>query len=129
MSDNVNKEWKKRADEYAFYAIQRMDLLLISVSFGGLYAAWEIFKFIQDKLHCVNYTLLLFACILFLVCIISNFLSQWCSFYAHWHEENDKKSKQYAKFIQPMNFTSLISLILGLILLGIFAFIHLSRIG
>jgi len=75
---NVNywKDERERAIKNRWYAIGRMDLLIISISGGGIYLIFQIIKHISDKQLSINYDALKVSGILFTIAIVVNFFSQ-----------------------------------------------------
>jgi len=74
--------------ERANYSIRRMDLLLISICGAGIYIIFETLKEIKNKTLIVdNSQLLKYAGLIFLIAIISNFISQLTGYYANRYEE------------------------------------------
>ncbi len=70
------KDGKKNAYSGWFYAIQRIDLLIISISGAGVYVTLEALKYAYDKKF-TNLLFLKISGILFVAAIIVNFLSQY----------------------------------------------------
>lgn len=69
------------------YSIQRIDLLIISVSGAGIYACWEIIKLLNQKYTSIDYTALKITAALFITAIVTNFISQWFGYYANGYEK------------------------------------------
>lgn len=125
-----------------FYAIQRIDLLVISISGAGIYVIFETLKYSLEKNSCLNLTLLKFAGLLFVLSIISNFLSQWSGYNANkldikkteflidiekGEEVKDKsinniqiKINQSNTYTKWLNFISTGIMIVGIVLLTLF---------
>jgi hypothetical protein len=136
----------KSASDYSFYAMQRIDLLVISVAGAGIYACWDILKYIFEKLPKADITLLKFAGFLFLSTIILNFIAQWTSYKANsgdefskrmqlneiernqpdCHKDNiaksDKITERYSTAVKITNAGSLIALFIGLVLFTTFIY-------
>lgn len=70
------KDGRKNAYTGWFYAIQRIDLLIISISGAGVYVTLEALKYAHDNKF-TNLSLIKFSGILFVLAIIVNFLSQY----------------------------------------------------
>lgn len=70
------KEGRKNAYTGWFYAIQRIDLLIISISGAGVYVTLESLKYTFEK-DIQNVYLLKIAGVLFVLAIITNFFSQY----------------------------------------------------
>ncbi len=115
---------KDNAKQYLLYAMQRIDLLLISISGAGIYGGWEIFKYVKDRSPLQNFCLLEISQILFLVTIVLNFLAQWFSYNTHWNEIIGKEQIRdlYSKWVVRLNTVSTITFIGGLICISIFSF-------
>lgn len=90
--DNERDEYLKKLDKYAdnlrenkFYSMQRIDLLIISVSGAGIYICFELLRYLASNeifkpyLGCVNIPLKISG-VLFTLAIVSNFISQWCAY-------------------------------------------------
>lgn len=136
----------KTSHDIAFYAMQRIDLLIISVSGAGIYGCWDIIKFLNDEklIPSANVCLLKISGFLFLLTIIVNFLGQWFSYKANIKDDYAKRtelqdiendcvghnkitidtsrffSDLYSKVVEYTNIFSLLFLISGLILLSSF---------
>lgn len=134
----------KSAGDIAFYAMQRIDLLIISVSGAGIYGCWEILKFIKTEKITVDLTLIKMAGVLFLSTIIINLIGQWTSYKANSKEEFIGRLKLdevnqnnigghkepiseaeclkniYTYIVNKTNTISLIALFAGLILMSVF---------
>lgn len=140
------KQEIKSASDISFYAMQRIDLLVISVSGAGIYGCWDVVKFLKDKDVCYNACILQISASLFLATIIFNFIGQWCSYKCHTiseyisecklneleyntpdHYKNEIIEKEcvskiYNKIVKITNSISLISLFIALILFSVFIF-------
>lgn len=127
------------------YGLQRLDLLIISISSGGIYTCLEMIKFLVEHNFC-SYTVGTFKypSILFIIAIVANLISQYTGYksnefdylmcdehiYCNGKEKDevsqsqidklDKKSENYNKITNFLNLSSLILLILGLIFLVFF---------
>lgn len=140
---------KEFAIQNKVYSVSRFDILLISISSGGIYIIFETLKFYKglEKPVVFNKEMLGVTGILFTVAIIINFLSQWTSFRANKNEEiwavyeirkktlDDNYDKalhlkagdhaeQYNSATGVLNVTSAIVMFAGIILLAIFNFLH-----
>jgi len=73
------KERSKKSLESMFYSMQRIDLLIISISGAGIYIVLETLKYLTDNDICIN-NLIRWSGALFLLAIILNFLSQMSGF-------------------------------------------------
>jgi hypothetical protein len=77
------------------YSMQRIDLLIISVSGAGIYICLQILQFIHEKALKVNTLSLKFTGCLFVASIIVNFIGQWCSYKANNYQYEITESKIY----------------------------------
>ena len=84
MSDDKKKELKlqmwithqERALTNKWYAIARIDLLIVSISAGGIYIVFEALKFVtESKIDAITWPLKV-AGLLFTIAIILNFIGQ-----------------------------------------------------
>ena len=69
------KERKNLAWQGLFYSIQRIDLLIISISGAGIYLTLEMMKYLTGK-HIEISLFIKFAGVFFVFAIILNFVSQ-----------------------------------------------------
>lgn len=69
-----------------FYSVQRIDLLIISLSGGGLYVTFETIKFLMSEHICADRCFLKIAGISFVLSILSNFISQITAYQSNKHE-------------------------------------------
>jgi len=93
----------------ADYSMNRIDLLIISISGAGIYACLEILKYLRENNIC-GATHFKIVGLLFGFAIFINFISQWAAYYANknnlsatkkviYDRENDTDSKsEIAKF-------------------------------
>jgi len=136
------KERQKLSAQGLNYSVQRMDLLIISISGAGVYVCLETLKYINDK-QMEPSLIIKLAGVILLIAIILNFLSQ---FFGHRANVNDylmcdaqldageKISKKeqleinnydckasfYDKATTYINYSSAIVMSIGLILLIIY---------
>jgi hypothetical protein len=129
------------------YNLQRLDLLIISISGAGIYTSLELSKFLFEQKFC-SHTLakFKFPAIIFLMAIIFNLISQYTGYLSNKYEyllcdeqienhgfENDdfikneinrldKNANISDRWTSALNLSSLILLIIGLIILIIFFF-------
>jgi len=84
---------RERAISNKWYAVGRMDLLVISISAGGVYVVLEVLKFLalDKKFSDVDSIVLKVAGLIFIVTIAMNFISQMFGFWAN------KESAKYSK--------------------------------
>lgn len=84
-------EWNEHlrtTKENSSYSLKRMDLLVITISSGGLYVIFETIKeFKTGGVNLDSTTFIKIAGIFFLSSIVLNFLSQLSAFYANMYEE------------------------------------------
>ena len=131
----------KRIWDALIYSHQRIDILLIAISGGGIYVCFETIKYFLQKGDGINLTIKLSA-IFFLATIVINLISQWCSSNVHEFdytityreisciEDNDDFNKYkdeinkyeckisvYNKAAKYLLISSFISMLTGLILL------------
>jgi hypothetical protein len=85
------------------YSIQRIDLLIISVSSAGIYVSLEIMKYITEsklltliQIKDFNFGFKITGA-LFLLSIIINFISQWSAYRANFYSLDSTKKKIEAK--------------------------------
>lgn len=152
MSDDKKQElkiqgWIKHEDRHLsnkWYAIGRIDLLIISISGGGIYIAFELLKFVKEHNMILNISSLKWAGVFFTFAIISNFISQFFGFYANDNEslyanqqikiqsgekvddgilaKLDFKGTLFNRAVRTSNFISVVSMTVGIILLSVFSF-------
>jgi hypothetical protein len=138
------EERKKLSNQYWHYSIQRIDLLVISISGAGIYVILESFKFFYDKkICCCDYIFLKISGFLFIASIIVNLLSQltgkkaneydvkWCDANMNKTENPDNnsifeiasldaKAHLNSKWTDYLNKLSIISMSIGLLTLVYF---------
>lgn len=138
-------ETKKLNMENMTYSMQRLDLLIISISGAGVYATLEMSKFIIEKKFCfATISKFHIPAILFLLAIIANLLSQYTGYLSNLYdfylcdekidcngknandeqekvfERLDKISSRYNTVTDLLNKGSLLLLVFGIICLGYF---------
>lgn len=104
MSDEKKQDVKlqrwikheERSLSNKWYATSRIDLLIISISGGGLYIAFETLKFIKEQKFQIDYNFLQWAGGFFAFAIAINFVSQIFGFYAN-KNEAEYANKQIKK--------------------------------
>jgi hypothetical protein len=145
-----NSEYIKKLEKYAeslrlvkSYSIQRIDLLVISLSGAGIYTCFETMKYI-DKIDTLKnypsiYTPFKISGGMFILSIVCNVISQWSSYKGSsialkstlktiYAEENgqdcddetnklDAKAGRYNNFTDPVNIFSIVLMIAGLVVL------------
>ncbi len=136
------REHSKSAREIVAYSIQRIDLLIISVSGAGIYACLEILKFLYEHNKQCGALSFKITGLFFTTSIIVNFISQWTAYYASLHNGNATKKvisdivnksdstveinkldcyvKIYGLLTKITNITSTLLMLIGLVLIGIF---------
>ncbi len=131
--------------ENKWYAIRRMDLLIISICSGGLFLSFEMFKFFYDK----NFDMQLVktGSFLYLLSILANFTSQFFGYRSNNLEaiystkvikliqsnksidDNEElmnlncNIKLYDKIVSITNFTSILFMLGGITLFITFFFV------
>jgi hypothetical protein len=137
----------ENSKERTNYAIRRMDLLIITISGGGIYVILESLRELKtsEELSPIlseNKTVLILSGIFFLLCITLNFVSQLTGYQANTNEECyvqqelkkienkdydkcaqdnfNKKSRDFDKATDVLNNTSIFLMFLGLVFLAIF---------
>ena len=136
------KEQKNNAIEGWRYALQRMDLLIISISGAGVYVCLEAIKYSSEK-HYQNVWLIKIGGLLFVLGIVINFISQLTGKLSNKYElfrcqkilmygaeqDDDQKGKiahdncmseVYEKWTNGLNTASMILMFTGLIVLIIY---------
>jgi hypothetical protein len=89
------RKHSETALNYSFYSMQRIDLLIISVSGAGIYLCLEILKYIHDNKLSGHSCYFKFIGLLFMLSIILNFISQWGSYYANIYDSKSTKQVIY----------------------------------
>ena len=137
----------ENSKERTNYSIRRMDLLIISISGGGIYVILESLRELKtnetlNQILVDNKTMLILSGIFFLLCITLNFVSQVTGYHANTNEEcyvqqelkkieggNFDKCKQtkfnnkvkyYNIATNILNNSSIFLMFLGLVFLAIF---------
>lgn len=149
--DEFDLNWwvrhRERTLEHKWYAIGRMDLLIISISGGGLYIVFEILKFLKTSNLTVDTELLKISGIAFTTAIVINFLSQLSGYYANKYEARWARMKIsetrnqpfdknemlkvdlvvdfFNKVVSIANGISILALVAGVIILTIFNYANL----
>jgi len=85
MSDENRTEYqvqrwqknKERALTNKWYAIARIDLLIVSISGGGIYIIFELIKYFYQAHLTMSTTPIKYAALFFTFAIITNFVSQF----------------------------------------------------
>ena len=128
------KERQKTVWQNMFYSIQRIDLLVISVSGAGIYLCLESLKFMYTNKLPINSSLKVSAGF-FVFAIVTNFISQFLSYHSNMNDylycsENqkevqdedskqkailyDNKSETFNKWNNYFNYASAILMFVGL---------------
>ncbi len=76
--DNLN-EYIKSAENRAKYSLERFDILIISLSSGGIALSMSFFENFKE----INKTYVYVGCIFFAIAVIINLLSQGTGYYAN----------------------------------------------
>ncbi len=139
---NEIKDRQKLSWEGMFYSIQRIDLLIVSISGAGIYICLETIKYLSDKCQDVN-LLIRISGVLFLFGIIINFLSQVFGYKTNQQDflmcqaqidagekvskkeqtqidKYDNNSEKFSKYTDVFNYISIGFMFLGLILIMIY---------
>jgi len=128
------KDKQKLSWQGMFYTVQRLDLLIISISGAGIYVCLETLKFLKEK-EIELHLLVKIAGFVLLLAIMINFLSQILGYWANYFyylscdeqledkpstikiKKLDDKSDFYTKWNKISNLTSAIIMFLGLLTL------------
>lgn len=154
---NSNSEYLKKLEKHAehlrlvrYYSIQRIDLLIISLSSAGIFVCFEVLKYIDSHTLFAKHPEVTepfkFCGILFTSAIVANFISQWTAYKGSGHalestkvdiyaiensldqtkesERQESLSNIYNKVTEVANLTSNGFMIVGLITL-IVSYLHL----
>jgi len=126
------KNRQKLSWQGMFYTVQRLDLLIISISGAGIYVSLEALKFLKENKMETSYLIKVSGFIL-LLAIVLNFVSQilayWSNYYDYLYcdEKLDKKPKNedykiyekksdcYNLWNIRLNLASALAMFLGLI--------------
>lgn len=85
MDKDYYKEHRKNSFTQWAYSIQRIDLLIVSISGAGVYVCLESLKYTLD--HHVNNAILLKICgLIFITALVLNFISQYTGEKANHYE-------------------------------------------
>ncbi len=125
-----------------FYAIQRMDLLIISVSGAGIYIIFEMLRFFHGANPMPDFCAIKIAGISFAFSIVTNFFSQTTGYLANKHEVDsteleiskekgdgidewqlrliNNNVKFYNRLTTSLNITSTLFMLAGVFILTIF---------
>jgi len=148
--DYLVQRWitnKERSLSHKWYAIARIDLLIISISGGGLYILFELIKYYKS-INGQDITGLKISGVFFMAAILVNFLSQFFGYEANDCEAKfsnlkflqaikekeviqsefdriDRKGKTYNFLVDITNWLSVGSMVLGLILLSVHTYVNL----
>ena len=99
------KEYIKSAESRAKYSIERFDILIISLSSGGIALSVSFF----DKFESIDKNNVFYGCLFFAISLIINLLSQVTGYYANRNDikysneeirelDNKKFKKNYHKY-------------------------------
>lgn len=137
--DNIEKRKQMSFTNWC-YSIQRIDLLIITVSGGGEYVILEALKFSLNSVKPMsNLSLLKVSGILFIITILLNIYSQVSGKWANHHDikmcsekllpqprtreqqdkikNHDQRAEDLSKYTDWMNTASLVTMSMGLITL------------
>jgi len=137
-------KYKEQSTSYIFYAIQRIDLLIISISGAGIYIIFQTLRFIKEQGMNLDLFWLKTGGVMFTLAIIVNFFSQWAGYKANKFEEDwaEQKIKEklgktidqtalektsnngmkYTNLTTTLNIVSTCSMLIGIVILVIFNF-------
>ena len=87
------KDYLTKAEGRVKYALERFDILIISLSSGGLVLALNLFKNFQDK--CINKDFLKLSWLFFSLALIINLLSQVTGYLANKYDIKGTKNEIY----------------------------------
>lgn len=99
--DFWKQEWKEKRERALvnkWYAIGRLDLLVISISAGGIYVVLTLLEYSLDpvkELEFLNSIWLKLVGVTFLIAIISNFISQMFGYGANKQDSIRAREKMY----------------------------------
>lgn len=141
-------EYLKSTKENISYSQKRTDLLIISISGGGLYVLLETLReFKTGNVDIENINILIVSGVILLTGIVINFISQITSYHANRYEEEyinlelnkicekkkkkkklitieqkeaDKENRKFNKATNILNYISIILMLLGVTLLVYF---------
>lgn len=144
VTKQYNLDRHKRMWDALFYAHQRMDILIISVSGGGIYVCLEAAKYLREDNYLITSDLITSA-IAFVLAIITNFAAQKLSSEVYVCEyaisnievfcdeaelnpdnykdeisQHKEKAKKIEKWNKYSNMISILTMLIGLIFLVIF---------
>ena len=138
MNKDYYKEHRKNSFTQWAYSIQRIDLLIVSISGAGIYVSLESLKFSLEH-HTCNNILLKICGVIFVLALIANFISQYTGEKANYNEMKfadekvEEKEIEAAKFATIadcnsnatgiLNIASMITMFSGLVLLIVYFFI------
>ncbi len=144
MSLEKIKNRQRLTWEGMFYSIQRIDLLIVSFSAGGIYLCLELLKYLKENSPDENLLFIKISGTLFLLSIVVNFVSQKFGYLSNKmdylmceveidcegkklnkkqeleKEDYDKKADLYSKCTDYLNYISIVAMLLGLILIAVF---------
>ncbi|WP_281980264.1 hypothetical protein [Tenacibaculum mesophilum] len=139
---NEIKDRQKLSWEGMFYSIQRIDLLIVSISGAGIYVCLETIKYLSDKYQDIS-LLIRISGAFFLFGIIINFFSQVFGYKTNQQDflmcqsqieagkkvseeeqsqinKYDENSEKYSKLTDIFNYISIGFMSMGLILMMIY---------
>lgn len=109
-----NKHFDQGAWEYT---ITRIDLLVISLSSGGIYLTISLIKYLYERFcYChLELTWIKISGLLFTITLITNLISQFIALYIH---NNSPDHSKFDNAIDYLNYGSLITLVAAIIILA-----------
>lgn len=128
VTPEVHERYKDEYDKAyraADYSVKRIDILLITISMGGILFNFQILTWILENNFCNCFSLNLISIMFFGLCIITNLIGQYCSYKGHEYyvqyykeqlnnnagihmEEEDNKEIDYSAAIKLANIGCLI---------------------
>ncbi len=87
------KEYLTKAEERVKYSLERFDILIISLSSGGLVLALNLFKNFQDS--CIDKNFIKFSWLFFSLALIINLSSQVSGYLANKYDIKGTKNDIY----------------------------------
>jgi hypothetical protein len=82
MSKEFLRDQRQKILDSWMYSVQRIDLLIISISGGGIYVALKTLEFIKEH-QMYNPIIIKIAGLLFVAAIVLNFSGQYCGLKLH----------------------------------------------
>ncbi len=137
-----SKEKQKSALDNLRYSYQRMDLLIITISSGGLYLCFELIKYLVVNKVQIDWSIKI-SVAFFVFSIILNFISQLTGIKTNKNdylmedlniknsfklnenqireqEKYDRNAEYASKLTEKLNIFSIVSFLLGIVFISIF---------